>query len=308
MIKNILVTGSHRSGTTWTGTVIAKAANIRYVHEPFNIEIIREDSPLNYWFEHLNNSPEEHQTKVKDYICSFFKGTDKHRIDELGNIKSLKGMFRYTRYLLTIFLSNRTVIKDPIAVMSAEWFYNNFNLDIVVLIRHPAAFVASLKIKGWEYDFNNYLNQKSLINSYLKNYEHLIVEYSTNKKDIIDQGILLWNTIHHVINYYQSKYSNEWCFVRHEDLSLNPIVEFEHIFDKIGLNFSLNVKKYINQTTKGNLEPDHLKNSTDDITNVKRNSEQNIKSWKSRLSDDEIQRIKKGTEHVWEKFYTESDW
>jgi hypothetical protein len=41
---------------------------------------------------------------------------------------------------------------------------------------------------------------------------------------------------------------------------------------------------------------------------VKRNSEENIKTWKKRLSSDEILKIKKGTEKVWKKFYSEKDW
>lgn len=296
MKKNILVTGSHRSGSTWTGNVIAKAQKVRYVNEPFNIGISRNNSPFNYWFEFLIDSSTKHQKKSKTYINSFYKVFHISNMKRLFEIRSLRGLYNYMADLKGR-ITDRTIIKDPIAIMSTEWMNRNYNIDIVVLIRHPAAFVASLKVKDWQYDFNNYLNQPVLMNTYLKSYEELIKDFSNNKKDIIDQGILLWNTIHNTIAYYQSKYGNDWYFVKHEDLSMSPIVEFKKMFSKISLTLDSDVENYINETTKGT-----------DQSGFKRNSAKNVKTWKERLSDDEIQRIKTGTEKVWEKFYTENDW
>ena len=95
----------------------------------------------------------------------------------------------------------------------------------------------------------------------------------------------------------KSKYGNDWYFVKHEDLSTDPIVEFNKMFSKIGLTFDADVENYINETTKSKKQ-----------SNLKRNSIENIKTWKKRLSNDEIQRIKIGTDKVWKKFYTENDW
>jgi hypothetical protein len=296
MKRNILVTGSHRSGSTWTGNVIAKARKVRCVHEPFNIAISRNNSPLSYWFECLIDSPIKHQIKSKTYINSFYKVFHIDNFKKTLKIRSLRGLYYYLADLKGR-ITDRTIIKDPIAIMSTEWMYRNYNIDIVVLIRHPAAFVASIKIKDWQYDFTNFLDQPVLMNTYLKSYEALINDFSSNKKDIIDQGILLWNTIHETIAYYQSKYGNDWYFVKHEDLSTDPIVEFNKMFSKIGLTFDADVENYINETTKSKKQ-----------SNLKRNSIENIKTWKKRLSNDEIQRIKIGTDKVWKKFYTENDW
>ena len=61
------------------------------------------------------------------------------------------------------------------------------------------------------------------------------------KKDIIDQGILLWNTIHDTIAYYQKKYKHQWYFVKHEDLSISPLSEFKKMFSKVNLILDSNV-------------------------------------------------------------------
>ena len=306
MKKNILVTGSHRSGTTWTGNVIAKAPKVRYVHEPFNISIKRDNSPFNYWFEFLIDSSIQHQKDSKAYIESFYNVFNKESFNKLLNTRTSKALYYYLSDLKSRKV-NRTIIKDPIAIMSTEWIYMNYDIDIVVLIRHPAAFIASLKVKDWQFDFNNYLNQPVLMNTYLKDYEALINDFSKNKKDIIDQGILLWNIIHDTIFYYRSKYENDWCFVKHEDLSMKPKQEFKKIFSKIGLTMDSNVEDYIFQTTNAKVDLKVIENSTE-VFNTKRNSLENIKTWKKRLSNDEIEKIKKGTENVWKKFYDEKDW
>jgi hypothetical protein len=298
MKKNILVTGSHRSGSTWTGNVIAKAQKVRYIHEPFNIGKNRKDykTPFTYWFEFLIDGPTKHQRESKAYIQSFYEVFHINNLKRFSKVRSVKGLYKYLADLKGR-ITDRTIIKDPIAIMSTEWIYMNYNIDVVVLIRHPAAFVASLKVKDWQYDFNNYLSQPNLMNTYLKDYQETIDDFSKNKKDIIDQGILLWNTIHETIAYYQKKYKNEWYFVKHEDLSIDPISEFNKMFSKLNLILDSKVENYINETTNGSEQSD-----------FKRNSAKNIKTWKNRLSDDEIERIKIGTGNVWNKFYTDNDW
>ena len=36
--RPILVTGSHRSGSTWLGQMIGASDAVGYIHEPFNID------------------------------------------------------------------------------------------------------------------------------------------------------------------------------------------------------------------------------------------------------------------------------
>ena len=68
MKKPILVTGSHRSGTTWVGKMISLNKNVGYIHEPFNIGLRPRDNKLklNHWFTYINsNYPNEENIKNK---------------------------------------------------------------------------------------------------------------------------------------------------------------------------------------------------------------------------------------------------
>jgi len=306
MEKKILVTGAHRSGSTWVGKVIAKAYRVRYLHEPFNLVVERNNSPLKYWFECIKSTDKEYQRKVKTYLNSFFKPFNLNHLKRIFKIRSINGVYWFFSDFIGGFFK-RTVIKDPIAIMSAEWMYENYDMDVIVLIRHPAAFIASLKTIDWQFDFAHYLSQPVLMDDYLKNYKEVIKDFSENKKDIIEQGILLWNTIYDVVVYYQNKYKDDWFFIKHEDLSVDPIVEFKKIFSFVDLKITPEVENYIHETSFSSKENKGDKNKGL-LSDVKRNSKNNIEKWKQVLSDDEIERIKGKTDKIWREFYSENDW
>ena len=61
----------------------------------------------------------------------------------------------------------RPLLKDPIAVFSSEWLASRFGAQVVVLIRHPAAFASSLKRLGWTHRFEHFLDQPLLLRDHL---------------------------------------------------------------------------------------------------------------------------------------------
>jgi len=295
--KLILVTGAHRSGSTWIGKIISKAPNVRYVHEPFNIGIRRDNSPLTFWFEYLDHDTElEKQDIVKRYLNSFYKLSTRHLVEEVLEIRGLRGAYSYLSDLKRR-ITDRIVFKDPLAIMSAEWFAYSFKADVVVSIRHPAAFVASLKVKNWTHDFNHFKKQHALMKKHLYEFSNLIDYYCSSPPDIISHGILLWNIIYSRVNSYRNKYNNIWYFVRHEDLSKEPVREFKQLFDFLNIKFTNEVENEILDSTQAESESD-----------LRRKSISNIYTWKERLTSSEINRIRIGTEKISKLFYNEADW
>ena len=230
----ILITGSHRSGSTWTGRMIAHASSVSYIHEPFNLHhrpgVCK--AHFGYHFPYIctqNESP--YVRDLED--CLNFKY---HFLEELKTTKSLKDVVRsslgYIRFTKSHILKRRPLVKDPTAVFSAKWLADRFNMDVVVLIRHPAAFAASLKKLKWSHPFDDFLQQPLLMEHHLYEYRSEIEEYSRTHKDIVDQAILLWNLIHHVILNYKKNEPN-WIFIKHEDLSKRPVEEFRNIYNRL---------------------------------------------------------------------------
>lgn len=302
--KPILITGSHRSGSTWVGRMIAKSPLVGYIHEPFNIKhrpgICR--AHFDYWFTYLCD---DNALLYRDDLasCLTFRYQLSEELKAVRNPKDIARLLRdYVIFTSYRTLKKRALMKDPIAVFSTEWLTREFNMDVIVLIRHPAAFAGSLKKANWSYPFSHFLQQPLLIKHYLEEFEDQIKEFAREHKDIIDQAILLWNLIHYMILKYKEKHPN-WMFIKHEELSADPIYGFSKIFHALQLPYSKQVQNKIMKfsSSKNSTEPHNL-------ANIKRNSKANIKNWKYRLSEVEIERIQEGTNNISNRFYDESDW
>lgn len=298
MKKVILVTGAHRSGSTWVGDILTSREEITYIHEPFNVGIKIYNSPLKYWYEYISNESEEsYRKKCEKYVSSFFSV-----IRFRGLLSAMRvGAPKYNQHigldLLSSLKSDYCLIKDPIALMSADWFQKTFQAKVIITIRHPAAFVASLKVKNWRFDFSNFLSQDLLMNRFMNPYHEEMETIVSRDADIVEQGALLWRILHQVIFSYKESKSPDYYFARHEDLSLNPEQEFMDIFAFLGIEMNEQVVEKIKETTTS---------KTLDVG--KRDSRENIKSWKKRLTTEEIEFIKTKCEPEWKLFYSESDW
>lgn len=126
MAKNILVTGSHRSGSTWTGQVLARAPGVHYIHEPFNVGFPRYRSPLTCWFEYLDSSLPEQAQRVRTYLDSFVTPFHKQKLARVFRSPTFKDALLGLKDLFDGLGASRHVIKDPIAIMSAAWIYETF--------------------------------------------------------------------------------------------------------------------------------------------------------------------------------------
>lgn len=306
--KPILVTGSHRSGTTWVGKMIAESRSVYYIHEPFNII---------YHPRHVNGTKFDYQfayvsDKNESVYCGYIKhalGLSYNFIGEAKTIRYPKDLLRlsknYIKYLKHRVLNIRPLMKDPMAVFSAEWLASRFNMDVIVLIRHPAAFTGSLKRLNWKCPFSDLLKQPLLIKDHLYPFESEIKEYANKEHDIVDQAALIWKLIYYVILKYQRKHK-DWAFIRHEDLSQKPLTGFQALFKKLNLGFSKHIRKAIKEYSDSANPTETPVN--DFRSKVKLNSKLNIWNWKNRLTISEIERIRKRVGDISYAFYSDEDW
>jgi hypothetical protein len=302
--KPILVTGSHRSGTTWTGKMLGLSKETGYIHEPFNIDLNSGYSKLklDHWFAYIPPNEEDGLKDEMEYILQFNYRFWNHFL-RIRTFKDFLGLGdQYSSFMINRFLGKRPLMKDPIALMSVEWLYKNFDMDVVILIRHPASFVSSLTKLSWQFQFNHFLEQDVLMNTYLYPFRDEIEHFSANEKSTFEQAILLWRIIYHVVNKYRENYPH-WIFLRHEDLATNPNEEFKKLYQKVGLNYTTDVEYKIKKSNQSK-NPDDVSNPH----NVKRSSKSQINVFKKRLTDDEIAYIKEKTGDVWPFFYTNEDW
>ncbi|MCF8069987.1 MAG: sulfotransferase [Desulfobacterales bacterium] len=303
--KPILVTGLVRSGTTWVGDMIASAPRVVYMQEPFNPQYLTAFSATTI----------SHRLK---YICKANENTHYNDIRQILDFKiPFKKIFNIAKKPLFIpaFLKDysvfkfrnhsyhRPLMKDPMAFFSAEWLADRFDADVIITIRHPAAFVGSMKVKQWKYGIRRILKQSLLIEHHLGIFEHEMKSLIKNhKNDYIGLALLGWKIFYHMLSKYERNHP-EWLFIRHEDLSADPINGYRDIYQKLGLEFTDRAKRRILEfSSAANPVEQHNGHK------LKRDSRSNISTWKSRLTAGEIERVKKETFDLAQKYYSDSDW
>jgi hypothetical protein len=306
MAPPILVTGSHRSGTTWVGKMLARAPDVAYVHEPFNPQRgpgwVGERLP--HWY--LYVCPENEAPFLPLFrrvmALRYPMGRD---LVAIGRPRFLgQALLEWGRSLPHRARGDLPLIKDPIAVFSAEWLAGRFGARPVVMIRHPAAFAGSLKRLDWRFDFANWADQPLLLRDHLAPFEGEIraLARAGGERDIIDQAVLLWNGIHHTIRGYRDRHE-DWTFVKYEDLAADPVPGFLDLFAQLDLPWSEGTREEIERFSTGPEEVPPLMHRR-----VKRDSRAAARTWQHRLTAEERDRIREGTSEVAGAFYADEDW
>ena len=303
-LNPILVTGSHRSGTTWVGKMLAADATTAYISEPLNVlhrpGVYR--TPVKYWYTYITDE------NGADYLPAFNEllNFQYHTLHEIISLRSVKDFLRMGRDFRIFFNGSmhgqRALIKDPFAVFSTPWFAKQLNCQVVITARHPGGFVSSLKRLGWNFDFGNFLNQPLFMRDHLEG-DRAAME-SMPKDDLVGQAALLWKIIYRFVHSTRTGFP-QFNIVRHEDLSRDPIGGYQTLYNSLGLGFTERVKDIIQNSSSSENPAKLAKNKTH---SVKLDSRANLDNWKNILSSEEITRIRKITEGVSESFYSEEEW
>ena len=316
-ISPILVTGAHRTGTTWVGKMLCAGEQTGYISEPLNV-LHRPGvfaAPVENWYTYICAHNEA------NYLPAYRQALAHHYSlrRELRALRTRKDWMRMGRdwgnFLVYRLQHRRPLIKDPFAVFSAPWFAEKLGCQVVITVRHPAGFASSLKRLGWSFDFNELLAQPWLVEEVLQpRLEGRILDeihaaarqfkHNPSQQDILAQGSLLWRVIYQVVQQY-SQEQPDLRIVRHEDLSLDPVKGYQALYTALGLDFTPLVEQNIlNSSSSEN--PSELAKGK--VHSTRLDSQAALHNWKRRLSADEIQSIRRLTEDVADQIYPNLGW
>lgn len=194
------------------------------------------------------------------------------------------------------------LVKDPIALFSAEWLAATFDMRVLVMIRHPAAFAASIRRRGWRHRFADFLEQPLLMRDLLAPYADAIQAASDHRPDIVDEAVLLWNILYGTVGRLEEHHA-DWLFVRHEDIAREPVARFRGLYSELGLGWSEAVERLVLETSSAS-NPAELHRADA----IRRNSAASAEAWRTQLSGEEVARIRRGTEPLAARHYSDGDW
>jgi len=301
--KPILVTGAHRSGTTWVGKMLALAPGVAYIHEPFNPRTAAGLSPARFdrYFTVVTSENEARYRPGLEQTVRFRYGLGA----QLRSLRGVADVARTGRDLARVgrnrLTAKRPLVKDPIALLSAEWLAESFGMDVVVLIRHPAAFAASLKRLGWKHSFATFI-QDGRVPEVVRPYEAEIRERAERPGEILTQAALLWRLLYNAVDGYRERHP-DWEFVRHEDASAEPVATFERLYSTLGLELTPAAREAIARASA----PDNPAELSTPHA-VELDSAASLGRWREDLTAEEVETLRERTRDVWPRFYSDEDW
>lgn len=282
------------------GHMLCLSNELAYVHEPFNPGIWPRWTTMRIPHRNLYLCDENGET-WKSQIQQL---TDRRFpvLDQVKEIKSLRDCARLTRDTAMRWRPHAgrraqrvpSLIKDPIAIFSAEWLAANFDFQVVMMIRGPLPFAGSIKRLKWAFDFKNWSDQPLLMRDHLNEFADEITRATTQPIDLIDQAILSWNATYAYVAKMQERHP-DWVFVDYQRLAMSPLNEFESLYATLGLSFNQKVADEISEhsdkTNVKDVDPT-------DKGDIRRNSRAAIDTWKHRLTPKETDRVEQGTKLV----------
>jgi hypothetical protein len=309
----IVVTGMARSGTSWVGKLLQASGELTYINEPLN-----PDHPPGRSPGVLDASVERHYQYISEHNedgwLAAFNETLRlryHVAAELRQNRSPYDLARMARYASSFLagrlLGRRALLDDPYALLASEWLADRLGCRIVVIVRDPAAMVASWRRLGWTTDLGELLHQPDLMRDWLEPFRAEMEAVAATPEDPVGRVATLWRLLYLVAAEYERR-----CpavrIVRYEDLAADPVSSFAGLYAALGLSFDERAEgEVVRSTTGGAQRTAHrwsLSRSGLSKTGFRpMDSRANLVAWKRQLGADEVARIRALTAGVADRWY-----
>jgi hypothetical protein len=260
-IKPILVTGIIRSGTTFIGKVLATGLNTIYIHEPTN--------PMSPWnscfptpiaYYYINGTNGGAYTNLLTKLVNLdpvFQGEWREDI--------ARNRMEYIQKYNNNDLIPRAIIKDPIALYSANWF-KSLTIPVVIVLRHPISIIKSIVRLGWSKNYNpGFISRQPLLfNDFYRNCysaDEKIISSNWDNFDEVKRAICFVRLQYLAICKYYSSDEN-FIFISYEKFVKSPNENFIHLFKKLNLQTSEKTLNDINDSSEYDRSKAHQNSTT----------------------------------------------
>lgn len=292
--------------------MLAASGEAGYISEPLNPGhrpgVLR--VPVKRWYTYIC---EENESEILPAMQEMLRFRY-HAWSEIRALHSSKDLGRMGRdglvFLQGWLTKQRSLIKDPFALFSIPWFIQRLACQVVVMVRHPAAFASSLKRLNWTFEIEDLLAQPLLMRDWLLPFQDDMEGVITENKaaeayaTIIDRASLLWRMAYQVVDTLRQQFP-QIQVIRHEDLSLDPIPGYQALYTHLGLKFTPVVQKAILQSSSAE-NPKEV--SQKKIFSTSLDSRANLSNWKRRLTPQEVARIHQVTGPTAALYYPDYTW
>ncbi|MFI6325436.1 sulfotransferase [Nonomuraea sp. NPDC050556] len=241
----VLVTGLPRSGTSWTGKMLAAGGELVYVNEPLNPQHPPGRCPgvlkaqVTHRFQYIC------EDNSGDWLGPFLDTVAlRYRFRaELARNRSPYDLARMVRYGSAFtwgrLTGRRALLDDPFAVLSAAWFARTLGCRVIALVRDPVAMVASWQRLGWTVYFHELLEQPLLVRDHPSVLE---LRELVGSQDRVAKAAALWRFTRSILSGVPGI-----RLVTYESLAADPLSGFRDLYSFAGLTWSARAEERISR-------------------------------------------------------------
>ncbi len=296
--KPILITGSHRSGTTLVGSILAES-DAYYIYEPFNPH-----SPpgiavpeLTSLYHYLDGGAFPQYRAALAALCEgYFPPTARSR----SSLRDRASLAKKSAGIKIAHLKRqRLLLKSSELMLSIQSFLDICAGHVVVTVRHPCAFILSCDRMKWRFNLDTLTSQHEFFQSFLRDEPEFGHCAEPNISASVIENTWLWYALHtYLLNFLKNhpKYSKHVTVTFHEHLCLNPHGEFARLCNFLNLRKSSSMNDKITKLTAGATV--HVAGTAQH--HLERNSHELAYAWRSRINQDVAQWVCKVAEPVFE--------
>jgi Sulfotransferase family len=314
----IHVAGMARAGTSWVAEMLRAAGGFVHLNEPFNPKrppgrspgILNAQVPVGYLYVAEHNADE-----FRPAMADTFRFRYRH-LAELRQNRAWFDLAKMAKYSSAFAVGRlrrkRALLDDPYASLAGPWIAEEFDGQVAVLVRHPAAMVASYRKLGYRAHFRHFLDQPQLMADYLEPWR-AEMEALVDTDDRVIQVATFWKMLHYVLADMADR-SDRLHVVRYEDLCADPEGEYERLFARLGLEFNAAARAEVVRGTQGSSKNQSHSWRVSRRGGLSRtafrpmDSKAMIWAWKKTISPGEAARIRFITGSVAGRFYGDADW
>lgn len=286
--RPLLVTGVHRSGTTWVGHMLDLTPATGYLNEPFTPgnrpRWLRGTVPCAYYYP----GPEDAALRREVRRAAAFRWPV---LSAATTLRSRRELLTWGKTTLVSarHRGRRALFKDPLALLAAPWFSAELDADVCVVVRHPAGFVSSVRRLGWRFDLRTLTDQPRLRADHLGPWLPAVERHLAGDRDPLEEAALTWAVLNGV-SAEQAAAHPRWQVVRHEDLSDDPRSGFLALYAAFGLDVPAAASALDAELAAQRRAPTEVSGAQ--YRSIHRNSSAAAASWRRRLTADEVARVR----------------
>lgn len=284
--RPLLVIGNGRSGTSWIGDTLSQERSLTYYREP------------------CHPGRKGLSGEAADAVWTRYVppgGSDRYFQETLGGafdgLMVRGGGVSWRGLPARVLQRPRILVKEVAAFLSLDWLYQRWKPEVLVVVRHPCAYAAS--VRALRHDaaeiarFDMLRNNKTLQQNYIGH----LMPHLTSVEGPLEASVASW-AIRNYINLRLQAERPEWQVIYYEELARNPAEKFRSLFLKYNLHWDKTIAEWI-----------RAKTTTEQVGHftTSRVSSTRIDAWRQRLSSEEVARIRRVVEPFDLPIYSHAD-